>query len=136
MSTSTSVRRAVDEYEKADKELQEFLDENEDLFQIFNRLVEDRNVRCEKARNMVKRHETSSGDFLYSTARKYIFNVPMIKERVSRSVFDRITRVSVDRKAVDILLERGDIEEGALEGAFEVNTTRKCSGPKPWSITG
>jgi len=136
MSNTTRVKKAVSEYEAADDELSAFLEENDSVFQELYRLVDVRNATCEKAKNIVKRYESSCGDFSYSTSRKYSFDIPLLKERLSKDVFSRITKRVVDRKAVDVLLDRGDISQDEIEGAFEVSYTKKCAGPRAWDING
>lgn len=134
MSTPASVKKAVDEYSEIDEELKDFMDEHNDIFGKFFQMVEARNAACEKARALVKRHESSHGDFKFSTARRYSFDVDTLKERLPEDIFSRITKVAVDKKAVEILLERGEIGKDDLEGAYEVGETRRCSGPSSWLL--
>jgi len=136
MSAPTSVKKAVDGYAEVDSALKDFMDEHNDIFGEFFRLVEARNAACEKARALVKKHESSHGDFRYSTARRYSFDVDTLQERLPKEIFSRITKVAVDRKAVEVLLERGELSEDDLEGAYEVGATRKCSGPSSWLLGG
>jgi len=129
------LEKAVQRYYDVDKKLREFMDIHEEIFEEFYRLVEQQNNACDEAHDLVKRTQTSCAQFEYRPATTVAFDVEILKEKLPRSVFNRIIKVSVDRKSLEVLIERGEINSDDIAEARTENVVKKCFGPKPWRLS-
>lgn len=124
------IPEVVDYMNSRDK-LKEFKDEHQDIFAMYDQLVEEHNTSLEKAEKIVRAHEVTCGPFvLYQWQKK--FDAEKLYDAVERDQFlklgghiETVPQYSIDKNIFEAKMAQGAIPQNVLDVVVKVSPRYK-----------
>lgn len=122
----------VVEFINAEEKLKEFRDQFHDVFEMYDKLVEDRNSKLENAEKVVRAHRVTCGPFvLYQYQTTY--NAQTFFDAVGREEFlklggaiETVPQYSIDKKAFEAFVAQRKIPPSVVEQVVSVSPRYHC----------
>ena len=116
----------------ADGKLKDFREQYADVFEQYNKLVEERNTKLENAEKVVRAHKVTCGPFvLYQYQTK--FNAQAFFDAVGREDFLKlggeiktVPQYSVDKKQFEAFAAQKKIAQSVIDVVVEISPRYKC----------